>query len=107
MARKLFDCLRLIERIAARSNLQMLTLQSREENLVRVTPSDVYDMATLLVSELAYLWAQLDDVAVPRPAYHPGRRFPSHVYQRAGLLERQLLELAARVDATPDWLRSP
>ena len=107
VARKLIDCLRLIERIAARSDLQMLTLQPMEENLVGVTPSDVYDMATLLVSELAYLWAQLDDVAVPRPAYYPGRRFPSHVYQRAGLLERQLSELAALVDATPNWLRSP
>ena len=85
----------------------MLTLRSREENLAQLTPSDVYDMATLLVSELAYLWAQLDDAAVPRPAYYPGSRFPSHVYQRAGLLERQLSDLAALVDATPDWLGSP
>jgi hypothetical protein len=107
VGRKLFDCLRLIERIAARSDLQMLTLRSNEENLMQVTPSDVYDMATLLVSELAYLWAQLDDVAIPRPVYYPGRRFPSHVYQRAELLERQLSELAALVDSAPSWLKSP
>jgi hypothetical protein len=107
VARKLIDCLRLIERIATRSDLAMLVVEPREENLARVTPSDVYDMATLLVSELAYLWTRLDDAERPRPAYYPGRRFPSHVYQRAELLERQLSELAERVDASPDWLRSP
>jgi hypothetical protein len=69
-----------------------------------VNASDVYDMATLVVSELSYLWSQLEDAPPPRPAYYPGRKFPSHAYQRAGLLERQLAELSALVDSNPRWL---
>ena len=69
-----------------------------------VTPSDVYDMATLLISELDYLWTHAENAVSPRPAYYPGRKLPSHVYQRAGLLERQLAELEKLVEATPSWL---
>ncbi len=102
--RKLIHCFVIIRHIAAQSELPMLTLNTQEQNSVEVTPSDVYDIATLLVSELAYLWSQLDNAVPPRPAYYPGRRFPSHVYQRASLLERQLAELAELVDTTPAWL---
>jgi hypothetical protein len=84
----------------------MLLLEPNAENVARFTSSDIYDVATLLVSELAFLWRQLEDVEPPRPAYYPGVRFPSHVYQRAELLERQLLELAKHAKASPDWLRS-
>ena len=61
-------------------------------------------MATLLVSELDYLWMHAEDVPPPHPAYYPGRKLPSHVDQRAGLLERQLSELAELVEANPTWL---
>jgi hypothetical protein len=61
-------------------------------------------MATLLVSELAYLWSHAEGAVPPHPAYYPGRKLPSHVYQRAGLLERQLAELEPLVEATPNWL---
>ncbi len=102
--RKLLDCFAIIRRIAEKSNLSMLRLEVDEGNLATAIPSDVYDVATLLVSELAYLWEQLDDVPPPRPAYYPGRRFPSHVYQRALLLERQLAEIDQLVDSRPGWL---
>ncbi len=109
--RKLLDCFAIIRRIAETSNLSMLSLEVDEGNLPTATPSEVYDVATMLVSELAYLWEQLDNVPPPRPAYYPGRRFPSHVYQRALLLERQLAELDQLVDSRPGWLnrsgRSP
>ncbi len=82
----------------------MLSLEVHEGNVATAIPSDVYDVATLLVSELTYLWEQLDDVPSPRQAYYPGRRFPSHVYQRALLLERQLVELDQLVGSRPGWL---
>lgn len=99
--RKLIDCFTSIERIAARSNVPMLQLKGEGEG--EVTPSDVYDMATLLLSELVSMWS-LADAKAPYPAYYPGRRLSSHVYQRATLLERQLLELESLVDQAPDWL---
>ncbi len=102
--RKLLDCFAIVRRIAEKSNLSMLSLEVREENVATAIPSDVYDVATLLVSELTYLWTQLDDVPPPRQTDSPGRRFPSHVYQRALLLERQLLELEQLVGSRPGWL---
>ncbi len=100
--RKLLECFGSIERITARSDLPMLKLEGEVRDAV--TPSDVYDMATLLVSELAYLWSHAEGAVSPRPSYYPGRKLPSHVYQRAGLLARQLVELEQLVDATPNWL---
>ncbi len=102
--RKLLDCFATVRRIAEKSNLPMLSLEVHEGNVATAIPSDVYDVATLLVSELTYLWEQLDDVPPPRQAYYPGRRFPSHVYQRALLLERQLVELDQLVGSRPGWL---
>jgi hypothetical protein len=61
-------------------------------------------MATLLVSELDYLWRQAGNLAPPHRAFYPGRRLSSHAYQRAGLLERQLAELAELIQANPAWL---
>jgi hypothetical protein len=100
--RKLLECFDSIERIAAHSGLSMLQLEGEVRDAV--TPSDIHDMATLLVSELAYLWSQVEDAISPHPAYYPGRKLPSHVYQRAGLLERQLAELEQLVAHTPNWL---
>ena len=102
--RRLVGCFEQTRRIAERSPLKVLDLKVGAERLEDVTPSDVYDIATLLVSELAYLHSHLKDAEPPHEAYYPGRKFPSHVYQRVGILEAQLLELQRWVDETPNWL---
>ena len=71
----------------------MLALEVEAEELAVVTPSDVYDVASLLVAELAHLHRQFPDAEPPHETYYPGRKFPSHVYQRVGILESQLIEL--------------
>jgi len=65
----------------------------------------VYDMATLLVSDLAYLHAYLQDPDPPKPTPYPGRLFPSHVYQQASVLLNQLEELESYVKSHPDWMK--
>jgi hypothetical protein len=69
-----------------------------------VTPHDVYNLASLIVSELRFLHAQVDGALSPPEPYYPGRQFPSDVYQRAGLLEILLIDLQALVQAVPSWL---
>ncbi len=61
-----------------------------------VLPSDVYDLATLVLGEVAYLHALSGESQAPFPfeGNVPGRKLPSHVWQLAGLLERQLQQLA-------------
>jgi hypothetical protein len=36
--------------------------------------------------------------------YYPGRKFPSDVYQRAGILKVQLNDLLTKVADNPGWL---
>jgi hypothetical protein len=61
-----------------------------------VLPSDVYDLASLLLGEVAFLHSIAKDAHAPYPfeANAPGRKLPSHVWQLAGVLEQQLTQLA-------------
>jgi len=46
----------------------------------------------------------MKDTTAPVQSYDPGIKVPAHVYQQAGLLFHQLLELETYVKANPDWL---
>lgn len=61
-----------------------------------ILPGDVYDLANLVLGEVAYLHALSADAA-PLYAFEPsvgGHRLPSHVYQLASTLEAQLAAIA-------------
>ena len=102
--RRLIECFSLIRDIAVGSGLDILELQTSDDHTQYITPSDVYDIASLLVSELAHIHSRLDGAKSPRQAHYPGRKFPSDIYQRAGILQAQLLELRGLVADHPDWL---
>jgi hypothetical protein len=68
------------------------TALSSRGTLQDVAPSDVYDLANLVLGELAFLHS-LTPNAAPVHAFEPkphGHRLPSHVYQLARTLEAQL-----------------
>lgn len=102
--RRLIKCFAIIREIAHRSGLDILSEGESEENFIDVTPGDVYNLASLIVSELAYL-NRLIGHNQPFRSYYPGLKFPSHVYQRVGILERQLNEILAQVKLHPRWLK--
>jgi hypothetical protein len=107
---RLVACYSRLEAIAQESHIKVLHLNPemarRAVKDVEVQPSDVYDIATLLVSDLAYFHAQIKDATLPGPISYPGRKFPSHVYQQAGVLLDQLISLEKQVQANPLWLDS-
>ncbi len=103
--RKLVDCFDEIHQVGEISGINMLDLKVDEQQLDGVEPSDVYDVASLLVSELAYLHRQKADAAPPRKVHNPGRKLPSHVYQRIGILCGQIEALQQKAAANPDWLK--
>lgn len=100
--RRLIKCFNLIQEVASHSGLNILEAKL-EHDIADITPGDVYNIVSLIVSELAYLNAKAGNTH-PLQSYYPGRKFPSHVYQEAGILETQLRELLRRVEAQPDWL---
>ena len=55
-----------------------------------------------LVEQTAEMHARVPGSKTPPRAYHPGRRFPAHVYQRVGLLELILEAIAAHGVPTGD-----
>ncbi len=101
---RLLDCFGRVRTIAERSGIEIVTLSSSHTTGREVTPSDVYDLATLIVSELAYLHGRIEGIEPPQEVYDPGRKFPSHVYQRARILALQLEQLETLVDEKPNWL---
>ena len=106
---RLVDCFERLESVAKLSNASVLHFDriavNKAVNHYDFHPSDVYDMATLLVSDLAFLHSKIKDLDSPAIVPYPGGHiFPSHVYQQAGILYRQLVELEERVKKNPNWL---
>ena len=99
---RLLVCFERIRRIGSASGVEVLALALPPGGSGDVTPSDVYDIASLIVAELAYMHSRIPGAAPPERAYYPGLKFPSHVFQRAGLLERQLEALERSAGTNPN-----
>ncbi len=95
-----------IRKIGELSGVEMLSFKVDEEQLIKAEPNDVYDMATLMVAELAYLHSLRSNARPPRKAYYPGSKLPSEVFQRIGILGAQMEMLRLRVEENPDWLKN-
>lgn len=100
---RLLHCKQLVANVGARSGVQFMHLDLTRLS-PRAVPSDVHDLASLISGQLAYLHFRSGDPRTPPEALFPGRKVPSHVFQRAGLLERQLTTLLSQVELHPAWL---
>ncbi|MCE2461429.1 MAG: hypothetical protein J4F38_11695 [Pseudomonadales bacterium] len=97
--RRVLECLELATVIGDKRGVDVLKLNLRRELRRRdIGPADVYDLATTLLSEVAYLTLVIDakDVDAP-PIERPKHIFPSHVYQIAGMLQDELARLEGRM----------
>jgi len=103
---RLVQCFKHVEEIARLSGTAVLHLDvkaaKRAMDDFTIESSDVYDLATLLVSDLTYLYGRLKDVPPIPSVPYPGRKFPSHVYQEAGVLLDHLRVLEQQVRANPN-----
>ena len=96
-----------MEEIARLSGTAVLHLDTKAAKRAvddfTIQPSDVFDLATLLVSDLTFLYGTLKDVPPIPSVPFPGRKFPSHVYQESGVLLDHLRALEQQVRANPNW----
>lgn len=93
--RRVLECLGIAQDIGGQHGISVLQLNLRRELRRRdIMPSDVYDLATTVLAEVAYLTLTLDalDVDVP-PIERPRHIFPSHVYQLTRMLQEELARL--------------
>lgn len=101
----LLTCYQLLSDIREQAGLKRLALDPTGINGSSIRPGDVFQVASLLVSELAALSQQISHPFPVLRAIDPGRKFPSHVYQRVGLLYAQLQTLNTHIHMNPDWLQ--
>lgn len=102
---RLSKCYADLSDIARLSEVKMLTLATQNLDRPNIQPNDVYDLATLIVSELAYLQGHLPQAELPEMDLPPRPIVPSHVYRQAGGLLFLLKELKKQVQADPGWLK--
>ena len=93
----MWGCLGTLRTIAAGNGLTTLEADAPAWDIDEIRPSDCYDLASLVVSEVVYLASRAPDLSPPVPAefYEVGHKLPAHVYQCLGLLEAQLTAIAA------------
>ena len=105
--KRLLKCYESLQVVGEQSSVAMLKL-NKQNVKEKMIPSDVYDIASLLISELSFLHAKLSkvnhNINQPRPVFDPGRKFPSDVYQRISILESQLKLLETESKKSPSWL---
>ena len=97
--RRVMECLGIAQAIGTKQGIDVLQLNLRRELRRRdIAPADVYDLATTVLAELAYLTLVLEarDVDLP-PVERPKHIFPSHVYRLAGMLQDELARLEAKL----------
>jgi hypothetical protein len=97
--RELSECLRLNRRIAQSVQFKLLRYDPRDFRRSEALPSDVYDMATLLVSYIASVASRLDAPEIYPEIAEPEYIFPAHAYQHARVLREQLTQIAELVES--------
>lgn len=90
---RLAECLKIIREIADSSDERLLTMKIEDFDSNAIRPGDVYQIASLVVAELAFLHSIETDISPVIPAVKVSQKIPSDVYQRAGQLLMQLQQL--------------
>lgn len=102
---RLTACLEPIREVATRLGTSTLRLESMDLSPEVVKPSDVYDVATLLVSQLSYLNKATGNGRELERERYSERKRPSDVYRRADVLRQQLDALVRFVKEQPTVIR--
>lgn len=93
----LMECVDVVAEIAPTLGVNVLSLSSRRNIPDDIEPGHVYDVAAILVADLVLLartrGVERVELELGAPPKHV---FPSHAYQRAGVLKAQLERLRER-----------
>lgn len=101
--KKLIQCIEVIERIAKRNQVNMLSANVNQITLHQISPSNVYDLASIIVSEVQFFGTQHKNFELIE-SHYPGYKTPSQVFQRASILLAQLKKLEIALNKDPQTL---
>ncbi len=86
--------LALLQKISQLTGIQILDFEFKEE-IIRISPGDVYDLVSLLFSEIKFIENKISTPNLKESSQKiafPGRKLPSHVFQKSVYLEKLLLQ---------------
>ena len=95
---RLNDCLQILSEIYEESGMEVIELDLGGVNTATITPADVFDLAALIVARLHFYNQYVGVHKLPGKTYHPGHKYPSHVYRQAGILLQQLNSILSKVE---------
>jgi len=94
----LVDCLELNQRIGERIETPVLKINARRLKRDHSVKSDNYDLATILLTDIAFWSAQLDHTYdIDPPTETLKNIFPAHVYAKAASIQEQLKHVLDRL----------
>ncbi len=96
---RLIGCLEIVSTIYEVAGIKALEINTSHIDEKSITPSDVFDVASLIVARLDFLHKKFMIRQMPREVFYSGRKYPSHVYQQTGILEKQLQQLKRFITA--------
>ncbi|MFO1429083.1 MAG: hypothetical protein U1F76_02915 [Candidatus Competibacteraceae bacterium] len=96
---KLITCLQSLGEVLHNLGLPAPIVETQALDTAPILPGDVFLIASLVVGQLEFLRQQLGIAKPPREVFYPGRKFPTDVYRRVGLLQAQLVQLARQTAA--------
>jgi hypothetical protein len=91
--RRLTECIDAVIRVAPKAGVHVLGLSSRRNIPDDTQPGQVYDIARILVADLATLASARNAPRVRPTLPAPRHIFSTDAYSQAGILLRQLEEL--------------
>ncbi len=105
---QLIRCFEQLETFAKISGISILHLDGAAARKVAaespIQPGNVYDLATLILSDLAYIHGKkYPEHSLPSVPF-PGTKLPSHVFQLARGLGEQLDRLVKEAQTNPSWV---
>ncbi|MFW5451771.1 MAG: hypothetical protein ACKE9I_09240 [Methylophagaceae bacterium] len=94
----------ILAKIMANYDIHFAHIQNDNTRTRTRAPSDVYDLASLLVANLHYVHSLKLAVKPPAKTYPSVNKIPSDVYQRLSILHQQLLLFQKLHEHSPNWL---
>lgn len=92
---RLLQCLSITRTVYKHLGLSLLAIDPAAVSAMEVTREDVFDIAIVLVAQLDFL-VRRREFDVDLKGYYPGRKIPSDIYQRIGVLDQQLKTLSKK-----------
>ena len=90
----LLDGLEQLQNIYEQQGLSSLEVDTKLLLEQNITPSDVFDIASLLVARLDFLHKHNKIELLPRRPFYPGKVYPTDVYRQTSILLSQLETLS-------------